>query len=889
MVKHVNVAAPFNPVPQLNDRTIFDKTTLFHGINLRTQPVLTKRGRKTNKIVSRIFVILDGYLFYFQHSAATAPCGVLALQNAEYFVHSYASSAKPGNFCVELQSPLRVWGTLILHFHGYTAMAFQNIKQMINGAGAKFRQNQFTENGIELDSTRRNNKVQKASRLMTLSSLSNLIPQWARRNRSPRSSNHEDSMLVSESEPELEATNVQVDSNMVVCRGMNVLRSSLHKGNSQNTNAMNEPVETSNNVAHSTRYQDSPRTRLSYAQKAFPRRFLNSYEQEEIVTERNINPEHCHELCVNGYVETAGRSLSLLIKPGEEHRDLCSTQQTDTARRFSVVVQSTQQPLGSRIRFVSASEPLSEPFDIVTMTMAHEGYLSIQDHQQQRRSICVHDSQSIDVKSSVVSTRCSSTSRRRLSSEAATAQTSDDQTCRLAPVRDIVKTEASQCELIDPVGLHPATVNSSIVSNPASSPSKSHSRLLSPTSLPQKAKAIAHRTASPTTPLSSPVSKNVHPLSPGKQILVPVPMTDIRLVQAVSIAESYSGGYMLRQYEPLKVIGRGGFGHVMVARHLPSGALVAIKTLNKRVIAAQNQIQLSRAEKTVLTRCRDHPFIVKMHACFQTIEHLHLVLDYCPGGELFFHLSQRGQFTEPVAAFYVAEVLLALEHLHDHDIIYRDLKPENILLDQQGHVRLADFGLSKPDVDDWTLAMTFCGSKDYIAPEVLALNERSSTSSVRGYGKTVDFWALGCMLYELLTGQPPFYTATNRTQLYALIMEGTVSFPPTMSKEARDLIQNLLQIDPTERLGARRAAGGGVAGIKQHAFFSKHHIDWTKLLNRTLHAPPLRPRAGAFVNFDAEFTSMTLRGIDHMVKFPEKIPMEYQLFDNYNWESPKTE
>ncbi|KAE9333649.1 hypothetical protein PR003_g13916 [Phytophthora rubi] len=229
-----------------------------------------------------------------------------------------------------------------------------------------------------------------------------------------------------------------------------------------------------------------------------------------------------------------------------------------------------------------------------------------------------------------------------------------------------------------------------------------------------KAKTMAQRAASPvsspasSTPAAAPtVGKVANPPSPVKKGPAPaasVPgVTDIRLVQAVSIAESYSGGYMLRQYEPLKVIGRGGFGHVMVARHQPSGSLVAIKILSKRAIAAQNQVQHSRAEKTVLTHYRDHPFIVKMHACFQTIDHLHIVLDYCPGGELFFHLSQHGHFTEPAAAFYLAEVLLALEHLHQHDIIYRDLKPENILLDQQGHVRLADFGLSKPGVDDWTL------------------------------------------------------------------------------------------------------------------------------------------------------------------------------------------
>ncbi|KAG7401493.1 hypothetical protein PHYBOEH_001038 [Phytophthora boehmeriae] len=140
----------------------------------------------------------------------------------------------------------------------------------------------------------------------------------------------------------------------------------------------------------------------------------------------------------------------------------------------------------------------------------------------------------------------------------------------------------------------------------------------------------------------------------------------------------------------------------------------------------------------------------------------------------------------------------------------------------------------------------------------------------------------------MLTGRPPFHIAQNRTQLYAMIMEGNVYYPPQISNEARDLIASLLCTDPKERLGARRSGGGGALAVKQHPFFGKHQIDWTRLLNGTLCTPPLRPRSGAFANFDSEFTSMSLRGIESMVKFPEKIPMDYQLFDNYNWEPPKS-
>ncbi|KAE8911400.1 hypothetical protein PF003_g4931 [Phytophthora fragariae] len=751
------------PIAVENAETFGNSTenaTFFHGVNLRTQPVLTKRGRKTGKIVSRVFVILEGYLFYFQHPAASAPCGVLALQNAEYFVHSYASSALLGNFCIELRSPLRAWGTLILHFHGYTPMAIHEIKQMMNAAGAYPRRNQFDKNGVEIENSRRSPKQRRPSRLITLSSISSLIPHWARRNGAGRNSisgREEDSVLMLESETEFDAdadnvnSNSTAESNTVVCRVTRGSRTSLLKVNLRNTSISGEPSDGNREGRRPSNHQYLPlcqNTRLSFTQRGQPRRHFSLDEQEELVAEQDISPEHCHELCVNGFVENAGRRLFHFIWPWEGLQHLRpNRRQSDAALRFSVVVQSTnQRAQGPRIRFVSAFEP-SRQFDSTTMAMMRQW---VSSQHQQMLAICAADVPTARAAvTAVAGERSVSTSSvRRNSINVASLQmalsrlhNSGTQTPAAVAPLELTPPSSTASRSFSLKVIPPMTTSSNTKSAsppklamPSTSPPKSGSRLPSPTSIMSKAKAMAQRAASPvnspapsTLAAAPTVAKIANPPSPAKKGPAPaasVPVvTDIRLVQAVSIAESYSGGYMLRQYEPLKVIGRGGFGHVMVARHQPSGSLVAIKTLSKRAIAAQNQ--------------------------------------------------------------------------------------------------------------------------------------------------------------------PPFYNATSRTQLYSMIMDGAVSFPPNLSDEARNLMECLLRTDPRERLGARRASGGGATAVKQHPFFAKHHIDWTKLLNRTLRAPPLRPRSGAFANFDSEFTSMAIHGIDSMVKFPEKIPMDYQLFDNYNWEPPK--
>ncbi|KAL8447074.1 hypothetical protein Emed_004598 [Eimeria media] len=241
------------------------------------------------------------------------------------------------------------------------------------------------------------------------------------------------------------------------------------------------------------------------------------------------------------------------------------------------------------------------------------------------------------------------------------------------------------------------------------------------------------------------------------------------------------------------------------------------------------QVQHTRTERAVL-EVISHPFIVQMHFAFQTPRKLYFVLEYCPGGELFFHLQKDRKFTESRARFYAAELLLALEHLHKHNVIYRDLKPENVLLDAEGHVRLTDFGLSKSGIADNNSARSICGTPEYIAPEILCQV---------GHGKAADWWSLGALLYEMLTGLPPFYTS-DRQALFSNILGGGLEFPVHLSPVAVDLLRNLLHRDANERLGA---GPSDAEEIKMHPFFRS--VNWDLLLAKKV-KPPFKPRLHSY-------------------------------------------
>ncbi|KAF9511053.1 hypothetical protein BS47DRAFT_1347211 [Hydnum rufescens UP504] len=293
-------------------------------------------------------------------------------------------------------------------------------------------------------------------------------------------------------------------------------------------------------------------------------------------------------------------------------------------------------------------------------------------------------------------------------------------------------------------------------------------------------------------------------------------------------------------FELLNLIGKGSFGKVFQVKKKETRRIYAMKVIRKAHIASRpGEITHILAERTVLALV-NNPFIVPLKYSFQTPDRLYLVMPLASGGELFHHLQNEGRFDEERCRFYGAELLSALEHLHSFNVVYRDLKPENILLDYAGHIALCDFGLCKLDMTEDSTTNTFCGTPEYIAPELL---------EGKGYNKSVDWWTLGVLLYEMLNGLPPFYD-TDTNKMYGRILHDPVHYPEDMSANAREIIAALLQKDPSRRLGL-----SGAEEIRKCSFFTK--IDWNKLLVKKIQ-PPWKPSVSGdsdVSNFDAEFTS----------------------------------
>uniref|UniRef100_A0A8C9TCV8 Ribosomal protein S6 kinase n=1 Tax=Scleropages formosus TaxID=113540 RepID=A0A8C9TCV8_SCLFO len=309
-------------------------------------------------------------------------------------------------------------------------------------------------------------------------------------------------------------------------------------------------------------------------------------------------------------------------------------------------------------------------------------------------------------------------------------------------------------------------------------------------------------------------------------------------------------------FELLRVLGKGGYGKVFQVRKVSgvtSGKIFAMKVLKKAMIVRNaKDTAHTKAERNILEEVK-HPFIVDLIYAFQTGGKLYLILEYLSGertGHCTLNFFHCGLFTVDrwvsfyTFSFYLAEISMALGHLHQNGIIYRDLKPENIMLNNQGHVKLTDFGLCKESIHDGTVTHTFCGTIEYMAPEILMRS---------GHNRAVDWWSLGALMYDMLTGAPPF-TGENRKKTIDKILKCKLNLPPYLTQEARDLLKKLLKRNASLRLGG---GPGDAAEVQSHPFF--RHINWEDLLARKVE-PPFKPflqSADDVSQFDSKFTSQT--------------------------------
>ena len=297
----------------------------------------------------------------------------------------------------------------------------------------------------------------------------------------------------------------------------------------------------------------------------------------------------------------------------------------------------------------------------------------------------------------------------------------------------------------------------------------------------------------------------------------------------------------LEDFKVLKVIGRGSFGKVNLVEYLPTHETYAMKSLKKDLLIEQEQIENTLLEKEILQTI-DYPLLCGLVFCFQTEERIYFIMPFLSGGELFQHLRKFRTFDEEKVRFYGAQIALALEYLHSKGIVYRDLKPENILMDEDGYLKLADFGMAKKLKED-EKAMSFCGTPEYLAPEIITME---------GHDKNADWWSFGILLFEMLCGLPPFYVE-NLDKMYELIKTSAVKFPKriALSEDAKDIIKKLLEKNPKKRLGSQK----GIEEIKSHPFFS--NIDFDLIEQKKIKAPfiPELSSDKDVQYFDEEFTS----------------------------------
>ncbi|KAK0553422.1 Serine/threonine kinase [Tilletia horrida] len=328
----------------------------------------------------------------------------------------------------------------------------------------------------------------------------------------------------------------------------------------------------------------------------------------------------------------------------------------------------------------------------------------------------------------------------------------------------------------------------------------------------------------------------------------------------------------LEDFNFLAVLGKGNFGKVMLAEEKRSTKLYAIKVLKKEYIIENDEIESTKSEKRVfLAAARErHPFLVNLHSCFQTETRVYFVMEFVSGGDLMLHI-QREPFTPRRAKFYATEVLLAVEHFHKQGIIYRDLKLDNILLTPDGHVKVADYGLCKEDMWRGNTTKTFCGTPEFMAPEILL---------EQPYGLAVDWWAFGILIYEMLLGQAPF-RGDDEDEIFDAIIEDEPLYPIHMPRDSVSILQKLLTRDPARRLGSGPTDG---EEIKAHPFF--RDVNWDDVYHKRV-PPPFCPTLSNPSDtswFDTEFTSEkpTLTPVHTVLS-----PQDQAEFRNFSWTAPE--
>ncbi|OIW18370.1 hypothetical protein TanjilG_31510 [Lupinus angustifolius] len=344
-----------------------------------------------------------------------------------------------------------------------------------------------------------------------------------------------------------------------------------------------------------------------------------------------------------------------------------------------------------------------------------------------------------------------------------------------------------------------------------------------------------------------------------------------RVFEEEKVVPTHEGKIGPLDFLIVRMVGQGSFGKVFLVRRkkgddcLEGDGVFAMKVMKKDTIIKKNHVDYMRAERDILTKVV-HPFIVQLRYSFQTKSKLYLILDFINGGHLFFHLYRQGIFSEDQARIYTAEIVSAVSHLHKNGIVHRDLKPENILMDADGHVMLTDFGLSK-EIDEMGRSNSMCGTTEYMAPEILL---------GKGHNKNADWWSVGILLYEMLSGKPP-YTHTNRKKLQEKIIHEKFKLPPFLTSEAHSLLKGLLLKDPSTRFGSGL---NGDEQIKSHKWFRS--INWKKLEARELQ-PKFKPDVfgkECTANFDQCWTEMPPNDS------PASTPTAGDHFQGYTYVAP---